>query len=279
MGVHTVELDNLLPFTAARGRNAGFERLLRMCPSAKFVQFVDGDCELFGSWFDQARLALETRTDVAVVFGRLRERHPDKSVYNRLCDMEWNTPAGETASCGGIALMRVRALRECGGFDEGLIAGEEPELCLRFREKGWKVLCIEAEMGWHDADMTTFRQWWKRSVRAGHAYAECSHRFAESSERLWVHEMRSIEFWGVLLPAVALLLAGPTLLWSLVLLAGYPILAARIYRFARGRGFSRADSVLYAFYCTLGKFPQAWGALSYRVGGIMGHRSALIEYK
>ena len=158
MGVYTVELDNAAPFTAARGRNAGLKRLLEICPSAQYVQFVDGDCELVEDWFKHARGTLDTHLDVAVVFGRLRERYPDRSVYNRLCDMEWNTPVGETASCGGIAVMRVRALQECGGFDEGLIAGEEPELCFRLRAKGWKILRIESDMGRHDAAMTRFGQ-------------------------------------------------------------------------------------------------------------------------
>lgn len=279
MGVHTVELDACAPFTAARGRNTGLEHLLKIGPSAEFVQFVDGDCEIFGDWFEHARCALEEHPDVAVVFGRLHERNPGKSVYNRLCNMEWNTPVGETAGCGGVAMMRVRALRECGGFDEGLIAGEEPELCFRLRKKGWKILRIEADMGWHDAAMTRFGQWWRRGIRTGHAYAECSRRHGESPERFWVHETRSIEFWGLLVPATAALLAGPTSLWSLWLLAAYPALAARVYRFIRRRGFSRADSAVYAFFCTLGKFPQACGVLSYSVGAMTGRRRRLIEYK
>jgi GT2 family glycosyltransferase len=279
MGIQTVELDGDAPFTAARGRNAGLERLLEICPAAEFVQFVDGDCEIFPNWFERARSALETHPDAAVVFGRLRERRPDQSVYNRLCNIEWDTPIGEVSSCGGIAMMRMRALRECGGFNEGLIAGEEPELCFRLREKGWKILRIDADMGWHDAAMTRFGQWWKRSVRAGHAYAECSGRLGESPERFWVHETRSIAFWGLLVPAAAVLLAAPTSLWSLWLLAAYPALAARIYRFMRRRAFSRADSTIYALFCTLGKFPQAWGVLSCSVGTMTGRHRRLIEYK
>ena len=277
-GVHTLVLDELTPYTAARGRNTGLERLLHMCPAAEIVQFVDGDCELFGAWFERARAVLAERADVAVVFGRLRERHPEKSVYNRLCDMEWNTPVGESASCGGIAMMRVRALRECGGFDEGLIAGEEPELCFRMREKGWKILRIDADMGWHDAGMSRFSQWWKRCVRAGHAYAECSGRLGDGPERFWVHETRSIAFWGGLLPATAVVLAGPTGFWSLALLAGYPLLMLRVYRAMRRR-FTRGDSAVYAFFCALGKFPQAVGALTYCTGSLTGQHRGLIEYK
>lgn len=279
MGVDTLVLDDSVPFTAARGRNAGLERLLRICPAVDAVQFVDGDCELFPSWFQQARNTLEEHSDVAVVFGRLRERHPERSVYNRLCDIEWNTPPGDAMSCGGIAMMRVRALREAGVFDEGLIAGEEPELCFRLREKGWKILCIEADMGWHDAAMTRFRQWFKRSIRTGHAYAEVSRIVGDTPGRFWVHERRSIEFWGLLVPATALFLAGPTGLGSLWLMTGYGALLARVYQIMRRRGTSRMDSAAYSFFCTLGKFPQAWGVLSHSIGAISGQRRGLIEYK
>ncbi len=279
MGVETVELDESAPFTAARGRNAGLQRLLEKCPAAETVQFVDGDCELFADWFAHGRRALEQHPAVAAVFGRLRERYPRKSVYGRLCDMEWNTPLGETESCGGIAMMRVEALRESGGFNETLIAGEEPELCFRFRKKGWKILRIDADMGMHDADITRFGQWWKRNVRTGHAYAECSGRHRESPRPLWAHETRSVVFWGIVLPAAAVFAAVLAGWWSLLLLAAYPALAARIFRYMRRRGFSPADSAVYAGFCTLGKFPQARGVLSYHANALTGRRRGLIEYK
>ena len=38
------------PFTAARARNAGLERLRAMYPEIQFVQFLDGDCELRAGW-------------------------------------------------------------------------------------------------------------------------------------------------------------------------------------------------------------------------------------
>jgi len=74
MGAEVVDLDLSIPFTAARARNEGFAALLRLNPSSKYVQFIDGDCELAEGWLDQARETLERRRDVAVVCGRRRER-------------------------------------------------------------------------------------------------------------------------------------------------------------------------------------------------------------
>ena len=45
-GADVIELNMNVPFTAARARNAGFRRLREVAPDLRYVQFVDGDCEL-----------------------------------------------------------------------------------------------------------------------------------------------------------------------------------------------------------------------------------------
>ena len=131
LGVEVVELDFSRPFSAARARNEGFERLCQINPEIRFVQFVDGDCEVADGWLDRAIRTLEDHFDVAVVCGRRRERFPERTVYNRLADLEWDTAVGEAKACGGDAMMRVSAFQAAGGYDPTLIAGEEPDLCLR----------------------------------------------------------------------------------------------------------------------------------------------------
>ncbi|MCZ7679546.1 MAG: hypothetical protein M5U28_12595 [Sandaracinaceae bacterium] len=99
----------------------------------------DGDCEVVPGWLETARARLEERGELAVVCGRRRERRPRASgVSNLLCDVEWDTPIGDARACGGDAMMRLDALLSVGGFDETLIAGEEPELCVSLRRAGWK---------------------------------------------------------------------------------------------------------------------------------------------
>ncbi|MDP8964232.1 MAG: glycosyltransferase, partial [Cyanobacteriota bacterium] len=227
LGVDVVELDLSTPFTAARGRNAGFDRLLQANPQIEFVQFVDGDCEVVEGWLERALHELESQPDVAVVCGRRRERFPEQSIYNRLCDIEWDTPVGEATACGGDSMMRVEAFQQVGGFNPTLIAGEEPELCVRLRQKGWKIFRLDAEMTLHDAQMTRFGQWWKRSLRAGHAYAEGAWLHGREPERHWVKESRSIWFWGLFVPLLALGMAWPTKGLSLLLLIGYPLVSYR----------------------------------------------------
>ena len=280
LGADTVELDLSTPFTAARARNEGFARLLELAPDIEFVQFVDGDCELLNGWIDRAQQELAAKPELAVVCGRRREKFPEATAYNRLCDMEWDTPVGEAKACGGDSMMRVSAFEQVAGFNPALIAGEEPELCVRLRQNGWKIERLDAEMTLHDAQMTRFDQWWKRSQRAGHAYAEGSWLHGNTPERHWMKDSLSIWFWGLVVPVLALGTAWFTHGWSLWLLIGYPVLTYRIYRrMQQQRNLPAKDAALYAISCAIGRFPQLQGQIQFHQRRLLGQRSSLIEYK
>lgn len=279
LGAEVVQLDMSLPFTAARARNAGYERLRELSPSVRFVQFVDGDCVVVEGWIERARARLTERPELAVVCGRRRERHPTETIWNRIIDVEWDTPVGDALACGGDAMMRVEAFDAVGGFDGSIIAGEEPELCVRLRRAGWKIERLDAEMTLHDAAMKHARQWWTRAVRAGHAYAEGAALHGDSPDRHWVRETRRIWWWGGVVPAAAVLAAPPTLGLSLGLFLAYPLQAARIYAHTRSRGVPPTDAAAYATAVTVGRFAELQGALRYRRNRRRGQRSKIIEYK
>ena len=279
LGVEVVELDLSIPFTAARARNAGLAQLLQINPQIDYVQFVDGDCEVVAGWLEHAAAELEANPNIAVVCGRRRERFPEQTIYNQLCDMEWNTPVGETKACGGDSMMRVAAFQQVGGFNPTLIAGEEPELCVRLRQNRWKIFRLDADMTLHDAQMTRFSQWWKRAMRAGHAYAEGSWLHGGEPERHWVKETRSIWLWGLFIPLLAVGSAWHTHGLSLLLLLGYPLQFARIFINLRRQNTSSKDAAFYAFSCVVGKFAQVEGALKFLRTRLLGSKSTLIEYK
>ena len=280
MGADTVELDLSTPFTAARGRNEGFARLRQLAPDIEFVQFVDGDCEIVDGWLQRAQQELAAKPELAVVCGRRREQYPEATAYNRLCDIEWDTPVGEAKACGGDSMMRVSAFEQVGGFNSALIAGEEPELCVRLRQKGWKIERLDAEMTLHDAQMTGFEQWSKRSQRAGYAYAEGFWMHGNPPERHWRKETLSIWGWGFVLPLVAFGTAWFTHGWSLWLLAGYPLLTYRIYRrMQQERNLPAKDAALYAIFCVLARFTQLQGQILFHQRRLLGQGSNLIEYK
>ncbi|RWU21404.1 glycosyl transferase [Pseudomonas alkylphenolica] len=275
-GVQVLALDMTRPFTAARARNEGFACLQRALPDLRYVQFVDGDCEVVDGWLATAQAFLAAHPEVAVVCGRRRERFPHRSVYNLLCDLEWDTPVGEAKACGGDALMRADAFAAVSGFRPGLIAGEEPELCVRLRAGGWKVWRLAQEMTLHDAAITRFSQWWQRSLRAGYAFAEGAALHGAAPEHHWQRESRRAWTWGLGVP-LAIVLAS-TLLggWALLLLLIYPLQAIRLAR--RGARSAR-ENWLQAVFLVLGKFPEMLGQVKFLLNRFGAGKTALIEYK
>lgn len=269
-GAQVVILETEQSFTAARARNAGIAALGQDGPVPELVQFVDGDCQLDPAWITKAVDFLTQTPKAAVVCGRRRERFPEASVYNRLCDAEWDTPIGEAKACGGDALIRWEALQDVGGYNAALIAGEEPEMCLRLRRAGWQIWRINAAMTLHDAAMTRFGQFWKRARRSGFARAEGAAMYGRAPERHGVLEKRRALIWGLALPVGILLVAvlfGP---WWLLALGVYP---AQVIRLSRRIGFERA------LFLTLGKFAETAGILEYHWRQRKGGSAKLIEYK
>jgi GT2 family glycosyltransferase len=276
IGALVIKLDLTQPFTAARARNEGFAALKAFRPNVRFVQFIDGDCILVPGWLSKALAFMEQRRDVAVVCGRLRERFPTASIYNQLLDLEYSTPIGEAISCGGIALMRVQAFQGVGGFRSRLIAGEEPELCVRLREIGWKIWRLDEEMAQHDAAMSRFGQWWVRSVRGGHAHAEVSQIHRGSPFWIWGRgDTASTVFWGGLVPV---LIGFGTLLHPLAL-CGAIIYPLQVCRMAIRQGANCWNSWLYAIFMRIAKFAHMQGLLKYYWRRWRGKTIQLIEYK
>ena len=252
IGASVVMLDLSQPFTAARARNEGFAALKAYGPGIRFVQFIDGDCILDCGWIDKALAFIEQREDVAIVCGRRRERYPAASIYNRLFDLEWDTPIGEAVACGGDALTRVKAFEAVGGFRPRVIAGEEPELCVRLREGGWKIWRLDAEMTQHDAAMTRLGQWWVRAVRSGYGFAEVSRLHRTSPFRIWTRAIPSAIFWGGLLPALIVLggLVDPRFLCAALV---YPL---EVLWIAIRRGLASPCVWTYAVLTMLAKVAQ-----------------------
>jgi GT2 family glycosyltransferase len=276
LGIHTLALDMSKPFTAARARNAGYEVLMKLFPHIEFVQFVDGDCEVINGWLQASVEFLQQNPKVAVVSGVLNERFPHKSIYNRLCDIEWKMPEGNVKACGGNALMRVSAFNASGGFLEKIIAGEEPELCVRLRAHGWKIWHINVPMMLHDADMTSFKQWWKRTTRAGYAYAEGASLHGAAPEYHWVAESKRALRWGLYIPMLVLFFLIVRPLLALLLALVYPLQMLRLI--VKSPLPFKVASV-QAFFLVIGKFAEMLGQLKFFYHRWQNKTVQLIEYK
>jgi GT2 family glycosyltransferase len=287
MSVEVVELDLSRPFSAARARNSGFERLKAVAPEVRYVLFVDGDCEVVDGWIARARGELEARPRAAVVCGRRRETDPEASIYNRLADLEWDTPVGEAVACGGDSMMRIEAFEAVGGFDPTAAAGEEPELCQRLRRVGWTIWRVDAEMTRHDLGMTRFRQWWRRQYRGGYNGLDIATRFPGEDD-LFARGLARSRAWAIGWP-LAVVVAG-LVGWLVQGAAGgliggafaamlMPLQMLRLAAKVRKRVDGPRTALAYGVLTMVAKWADVAGQLGYVLDRRRGRMARLIEYK
>jgi glycosyltransferase involved in cell wall biosynthesis len=278
LGAQVVAVPSSTP-TAALARNTGWT-----VARADYVLFLDGDTVLHPDFPRKALDAIVADATIAAVWGHRRELYPEKSIYNRVLDLNWIIPPGITAYCGGDVVMRRAVLAGVGGYDPTLIAGEEPEVCRRIRANGYRILHIDAPMTKHDFAMTRFRQYWRRALRSGYAYAEVSKRFRHTNDPLWqrarVRNLRRGTFWMVT-PLLAVVASGltrsvwPALIWLALLVA----MAARSGWKARWKCSNPTTLFFYGLHSHLEQVPILWGQLQFDLNASRGKRKGLIEYK
>jgi GT2 family glycosyltransferase len=280
MGCIVVRLDDSRPFSAARARNEGFACVMKHDPAVSFVQFVDGDCELVNGWLEVGAGALSKQEHVGVVCGHVREVNPGGSVYNKLCNLEWQQTPGIILTAGGRFMIRAEVFNEVGGFREEVIAAEDDEFCVRVRRLGWKVMMVDAPMALHDADMKHFSEWWRRAFRTGHAYGHVAALHGKTDDRYFVDDCRRIWIWGLILPITLLALAPFTMgITAAILLGLYAVQFDKIYIRGRKRGWTKPDARIYAFFTVIAKFPMLEGLVAYHKRKWLGQSMTIIEYK
>lgn len=280
-GTEVLELDSSKPFSAARARNEGVARLAELHAAILFVQFMDGDCTLISGWLDTARKALMENPMRAAVIGHLQERNPEATPYNRLCALEWHSPPGDLSNFGnfgGISMIRVDVLRKLGGFNAEVIAGEDSELGVRMGLAGYKITKIDYPMATHDANITTFRQWWTRAVRAGHAIGQRARLNGKTKLKDCIKERASTWLWGIGLPLFILVTLVPSRGLSTLLLGSYMMLFYRVRRYRDSQGDSPQDASLYARFVLLAKFANGIGLIKFYLNSMV-RRYKIIEYK
>jgi cellulose synthase/poly-beta-1,6-N-acetylglucosamine synthase-like glycosyltransferase len=264
--------------SAARARNAGWQ-----AASAPFVFFLDGDTIVDRDFVERA-LPEFKNPRVMVVTGHRREIRPEASIYNRVLDLDWLSKPGFTEYCGGDAIMRRTALQQTGGFNASLIAGEEPDLCWRIRSNGGLILHIDAAMTGHDLVMVNWRQYCRRAIRTGHAYAEIAGLYERTADPLWSHASRHNAIHGsvyMLAPIVAVSIAILDRSWAsvLFLLFGAVALILRTALRARGRRTSLSTLILFAIHSHVQQVPILLGQVRQWLNSRQGQKSTLIEYK
>ncbi|MBE9032920.1 glycosyltransferase family 2 protein [filamentous cyanobacterium LEGE 11480] len=279
-GVQVVELDRRRPFSAARARNAGFRWISQHHPEVAYIQFIDGDCEVVTGWLEAAAAELNQDAGITAVCGWRRERYPERSVFNRICDVEWHWGnVGEVGQFGGDVMIRANMLQAVNGYNDNVIAAEDDELGLRLRQLGGQLMRIDYDSTIHDANITKISQWWNRAKRCGYAYALVSSIHGAPPERKFVKEVRRTMLWGAIVPLSSILLAIPSQGLSLLLLLRYPLVMGRTILYTRERDFGWADSIAWGISCGLSSFPEVLGIIKFHRNQQRQQQHQIIEYK
>ena len=276
-GARVIVLNSPRP-TAAQGRNAGWR-----AAAGATILFLDGDTILHPTFVAESLPQLHDPT-VAVVWGHRRETFETPSLYNRVLDLDWIYAPGDTPFCGGDALFRRSVLETTGGFEETLIAGEEPELCRRITALGLRIIHVDRPMTGHDLAITRFGQYWRRATRAGYAFAEVSSRYAHTSNPFWLAESRANRKRGLILltipvGAIALSIIFGSSLPTLAAAALLGALAIRTAWKARWKSDDRVALALYGLHSHLQQVPILAGQIRFWRNQRSGRHAQLVEYK
>lgn len=242
--------------SAAKARNVGLRRA-----KGRYVQLVDGDSVLQSGWMAASVAELERNPEVACVFGQCVEMYPDQSVYMRVCGLDWHIAPGDYRLCGGNSMWRTSVIAEHGFFDETTRIGEEPDLCYRVRQNGWRIRCVDAPMVTHDLAMRRFDQYWARAVNSGHGYSTIALRYWRRPEKLWLREMliNFAEPTGWLVLLLVGCLAFGWLGGVALLVAWWGLRTLQIAGTVLGRGLKFTDALMYAAHCQFVRIPIAIG--------------------
>ncbi len=279
LSITALELDMSIPFTAARARNHGFQELLKTNPNLELVQFLDGDCELLPGWIETASNHLMMHDNIGIVSGRRQERNPHASIYNQLIDIEWNTSPGEIRAVLGDMCVKVVTFKKIQGFNESIIAAEDDDFCIRARRAGYLTFRLDADMSKHDANITSLSQWYKRSKRGGHGYANIYHLHGGAPEYYFKRELKSVIFWGALVPATFILFLFTLPLISLIIFLSYSAFICRTILRRLRSGDPAKLAVSYGLLIFTGKIPEFIGVIHYCKNHLLSRKHQLIEYK
>jgi glycosyltransferase involved in cell wall biosynthesis len=259
-GAKILHLKDCKP-TAALARNLGWQNA-----GGEYILFLDGDTTVDPEFVPKSLPFFENPL-IGVISGNVKEKYPEQSVYHRVLDIDWKKQTGIADNCGGNALIRRSTLEQVGGFNGMLKVGEEPEMCERIKSQGAIILQLDLPMVSHDLDIHNFRDYWKRCLRTGYAYASISDFTKDSRHPLWKQRARfnllktSVFFILVLLSLIYLLdNQWLPLLFTVALIT---LLIARTAFRAREQDRDWKTSLAYGLHSHFQHIPMLLGQLAY----------------
>lgn len=173
-------IKNIENLGFGRANNVAFTKL----KGFTFFALLNNDMEVTPAWLDRLVEKMKNNLKVAavgprVLYSTMRggryiinsaggvvdefdrgfdrfEGCPDNDTYETVEEVDFIS--------GGAMLLRKEAMDEVGGFDERMFFYyEDVDLCLRFKEKGWKIMYNGMAVVYHDHQATA-KNWGQRKM-------------------------------------------------------------------------------------------------------------------
>ena len=144
--IDVIRLQPGQPLSAAAGRYVGYLHTTGM-----LILFLDGDMGLSPDWLPQALNIIEQFPKIGCITGNVIDRPIDSTDFPgmRLVNEVYTGGFNEISTCGGASLYRRAVLDQVGPFNPFLASDEEPELCLRIRHAGHKIMRLDMPIVYH----------------------------------------------------------------------------------------------------------------------------------
>jgi glycosyltransferase involved in cell wall biosynthesis len=212
--IRIIRLQRGQPLSPSIGRYVGYKHA-----RGEYVLFLDGDTELVEGWLTHALRVIRETPSAGAVTGHVINLPTAaiKESASLLRKMEMHAPREVlwgSYGGGGAAMYRRTVLEQVGTFNPYLNSDEEPELGLRIRHAGYRILELDYPIVRHYNDapaaISTVLSRRRRNFLLGIGQGA---RYHLGSALLW-RWLRE-RWWG---PAASFCMAAGlgTLLWSLV---------------------------------------------------------------
>jgi len=111
--------------------------------NGRYIAFLDSDMELLEGWLVPAVKVLDENPTIAVVSGiQLDGVSPPPAEMQQAADSNAGSPIRikDVKFAGSAAVFRHEVLDAAGTWNPYIVSDEEPELCLRIRRAGYRVV-------------------------------------------------------------------------------------------------------------------------------------------
>lgn len=165
--IRILRLHDTQRLSPSAGRYMGYKYT-----TGELMLFVDGDNEMYPGWLEKAMKIFEENPDLAGLAGPRVPLLKSATDADKppLVDRNLNATV-KSLYADGTAMFRREALAKAGQFNPYIYSDEEPELCVRLRHAGYRMLHTKYPIAYDYTDpaeeIATRIARWRRNLYLG----------------------------------------------------------------------------------------------------------------